>query len=484
MSDLTSILDRWEPVIGLEVHAQLSTKSKMFCGCQNKYGSKPNSNTCPTCLGLPGALPVANAEAVKYALRLGIALGSKITKFSRFSRKNYFYPDLTKGYQISQYDEPICQGGEVIIRWEGLVKNIELTRIHLEEDAGKSIHAQTGNGTQVDFNRCGVPLVEIVTEPVITSPFEARAYLDRLKQILEYLDICDCNMEEGKLRCDANVSIRPKGERQLGTKTEMKNMNSFRGVERGLSSEIVRQAKVLENGGQVEQVTLLWNETDQRAEVMRTKEDAHDYRYFPDPDLVPLLVNDGDLIEAKTSVSELPYEKEERFIKDYKLRLEDALILTSDNKLSNYYERSVKAGASPDHAAKWILGEVLGIINEEGMTIDTFRVKPDRFAGLLTSIKMGKINNATGKEVLRKMLSNTLTADEIIQNDGLAQVSDKSSLSKIISKVLDENPDQLDRYRSGKKALFGFFMGEVMKVTRGKSDPKVLKDLLVLALKD
>ena len=291
-------------------------------------------------------------------------------------------------------------------------------------------------------------------------------------------------MEEGKLRCDANVSIRPKGERQLGTKTEMKNMNSFRGVERGLSSEIVRQAKVLENGGQVEQVTLLWNETDQRAEVMRTKEDAHDYRYFPDPDLVPLLVNDGDLIEAKTSVSELPYEKEERFIKDYKLRLEDALILTSDNKLSNYYERSVKAGSSPDHAAKWILGEVLGIINEEGMTIDTFRVKPDRFAGLLTSIKMGKINNATGKEVLRKMLSNTLTADEIIQNDGLAQVSDKSSLSKIISKVLDENPDQLDRYRSGKKALFGFFMGEVMKVTRGKSDPKVLKDLLVLALKD
>ena len=310
MSDLTSILDRWEPVIGLEVHAQLSTKSKMFCGCQNKYGSKPNSNTCPTCLGLPGALPVANAEAVKYALRLGIALGSKITKFSRFSRKNYFYPDLTKGYQISQYDEPICQGGEVIIRWEGLVKNIELTRIHLEEDAGKSIHAQTGNGTQVDFNRCGVPLVEIVTEPVITSPFEARVYLDRLKQILEYLDICDCNMEEGKLRCDANVSIRPKGERQLGTKTEMKNMNSFRGVERGLSSEIVRQAKVLENGGQVEQVTLLWNETDQRAEVMRTKEAAHDYRYFPDPDLVPLLVNDGDLIEAKTSVSELPYEKE------------------------------------------------------------------------------------------------------------------------------------------------------------------------------
>ncbi len=484
MSDLTSILDRWEPVIGLEVHAQLSTKSKMFCGCQNKYGSKPNSNTCPTCLGLPGALPVANAEAVKYALRLGIALGSKITKFSRFSRKNYFYPDLTKGYQISQYDEPICQGGEVIIRWEGLVKNIELTRIHLEEDAGKSIHAQTGNGTQVDFNRCGVPLVEIVTEPVITSPFEARVYLDRLKQILEYLDICDCNMEEGKLRCDANVSIRPKGERQLGTKTEMKNMNSFRGVERGLSSEIVRQAKVLENGGQVEQVTLLWNEIDQRAEVMRTKEDAHDYRYFPDPDLVPLLVSDGDLIEAKTSVSELPYEKEERFIKDYKLRLEDALILTSDNKLSNYYERSVKAGASPDHAAKWILGEVLGIINEEGITIDTFRVKPDRFAGLLTSIKMGKINNATGKEVLRKMLSNTLTADEIIQNDGLAQVSDKSSLSKIVSKVLDENPDHLDRYRSGKKALFGFFMGEVMKVTQGKSDPKVLKDLLVLALKD
>ncbi|MBF90039.1 MAG: Asp-tRNA(Asn)/Glu-tRNA(Gln) amidotransferase GatCAB subunit B [Candidatus Marinimicrobia bacterium] len=482
MSNLTSVFEKWEPVIGLEVHAQLSTNSKMFCGCKNMYGSKPNSNICPTCLGLPGALPVANAEAIKYALKLGIALGSNITKFSRFARKNYFYPDLTKGYQISQYDEPICQGGKVTIRKNGFVKNIELTRIHLEEDAGKSIHAKSGNGTQVDFNRCGVPLVEIVTEPVIQNPYEARVYLVRLKQILEYLDICDCNLEEGKFRCDANVSIRPKGESQLGTKTEMKNMNSFRGVERGLSNEIIRQAKILENGDQVEQVTLLWNETTQRAEIMRTKEDAHDYRYFPDPDLVPLLVSDGDLIEAKASISELPFEKEERFVKEYDLRLEDALILTSDYELSNYYEKSVRAGASPDHAAKWILGEVLGIINDENITIDTFGVTPDRFAGLLISIKMGKINNHTGKEVLRKMLLNALTADEIIQQEGLIQVSDKTSLGKIVLTILKENPGELQRYRSGKKTLFGFFMGEVMKVTKGKSDPKILKDVLISAL--
>ena len=289
MSDLSAVLEHWEPVIGLEVHAQLSTRTKMFCGCRNSYGAPPNSYTCPTCLGLPGALPVANEQAVNFALRLGLALGCEITQLSRFARKNYFYPDLTKGYQISQYDEPLCVGGHVTIRWKNKVKDIALTRIHMEEDAGKSIHAENGDGTKVDFNRCGVPLVEIVSEPVIQSPEEAKVYLVRLKQILEYLDICDCNLEEGNLRCDANISVRPLGESKFGVKTEMKNMNSFRGVERGLTSEIVRQAQVLDEGGEVEQVTLLWNEAEQKAEVMRSKEEAHDYRYFPDPDLVPFL---------------------------------------------------------------------------------------------------------------------------------------------------------------------------------------------------
>ena len=482
MNDLSAVLERWEPVIGLEVHAQLSTQTKMFCGCRNVYGASPNSYTCPTCLGLPGALPVANEKAVAYTLRLGLALGSEITQFSRFARKNYFYPDLTKGYQISQYDEPLCVGGTVTVRWKGEIREMSLTRIHLEEDAGKSLHAEKGNGTKVDFNRCGVPLVEIVSEPVIRSPGEARAYLTRLKQILEYLNICDCNMEEGNLRCDANISLRPKGEIEFGVKTEMKNMNSFRGVERGLASEIVRQAQVLDGGGEVEQVTLLWNEAEQKAEVMRTKEEAHDYRYFPDPDLVPLSVSDGDLDSVRLSLVEMPYEREERFVNQYGLRLEDALILTSEKSLAGYFEETVSAGAKPVEAAKWILGEVLSIIKDGGMSVSSFSVTPDQFAGLLNSVKSGTINNTTGKDILRKMVKSDLAAAEIIEKEGLAQVSDESALSEAVAQVIADNPDELAKYREGKKVLVGFFMGEVMKATGGKSDPKAVKKLLTASL--
>ena len=482
MSDLSTVLERWEPVIGLEVHAQLSTKTKMFCGCRNVYGAPPNSHTCPTCLGLPGALPVANEQAVNYALKLGLAVGSEITTFSRFARKNYFYPDLTKGYQISQYDEPLCSGGAVTIRWEGASREIPLTRIHLEEDAGKSIHGENGDGTKVDFNRCGVPLVEIVSEPEMRSPSEAKGYLTRLKQILEYLDICDCNMEEGNLRCDANISIRPKGDRQFGVKTEMKNMNSFRGVERGLMSEIVRQAEVLDGGGEVRQVTLLWNEAEQKAEVMRSKEEAHDYRYFPDPDLVPLSVSEDALEQARSSLVELPDEREKRFITQYGLKEDDAVILTSETSLAVYFEATVTEGAEASDAAKWILGEALSMIKEEEGSMDSFPVAPDRFAGLLRSVTDGIVSVATGKSVLRKMASNDLTAAEIIEEEGLAQLSDESALSDAVAKVLEDNPDELERYRSGKKALFGFFMGAVMKATSGKSDPKVTRQLLTDAL--
>ena len=482
MSDLSAVLEHWEPVIGLEVHAQLSTRTKMFCGCRNSYGAPPNSYTCPTCLGLPGALPVANEQAVNFALRLGLALGCEITQLSRFARKNYFYPDLTKGYQISQYDEPLCVGGQVTFRWENEVKEIALTRIHMEEDAGKSIHTGNGDGTKVDFNRCGVPLVEIVSEPVIKSPEEAKAYLVRLKQILEYLNICDCNMEEGNLRCDANISVRPLGESKFGVKTEMKNMNSFRGVERGLTSEIVRQAQVLDEGGEVEQVTLLWNEAEQKAEVMRSKEEAHDYRYFPDPDLVPLSVSDNNLDSIRSSLVEMPYEREERFVNQYGLRLEDVLVLTSEKLLADYFEETVSAGAEPTEATKWIMGEVLSIIKDGGMSVSSFPVMPDQFAGLLNSVKNGTVNVATGKDILRKMVNSDLTAAEIIKKEGLAQVSDESALSEAVAHVVANNPDELGRYREGKKGLFGFFMGEVMKVTDGKSDPNVVKKLLTSSL--
>ena len=482
MRDLSAILEHWEPVIGLEVHAQLSTRTKMFCGCRNSYGAPPNSYTCPTCLGLPGALPVANEQAVNFALRLGLALGCEITQLSCFARKNYFYPDLTKGYQISQYDEPLCVGGQVTIRWENKVKDIALTRIHMEEDAGKSIHAGNGDGTKVDFNRCGVPLVEIVSEPVIQSPEEAKAYLVRLKQILEYLNICDCNMEKGNLRCDANISVRPLGESKFGVKTEMKNMNSFRGVERGLTSEIVRQAQVLDEGGKVEQVTLLWNEAEQKAEVMRSKEEAHDYRYFPDPDLVPLSVSDNNLDSIRSSLVEMPYEREERFVNQYGLRLKDVLVLSSEKLLADYFEETVSAGAEPAEAAKWIMGEVLSIIKDGGMSLSSFPVMPDQFSGLLNSVKNGTVNVATGKDILRRMVKSDLTAAEIIKKEGLAQVSDENALSEAVAQVVANNPDELGRFRKGKKELFGFFMGEVMKVTGGKSDPKVVKKLLTSSL--
>ncbi|MFQ6616097.1 MAG: Asp-tRNA(Asn)/Glu-tRNA(Gln) amidotransferase subunit GatB, partial [Fidelibacterota bacterium] len=387
MSKISPILREWEAVIGLEAHAQLSTRTKMFCSCLNAYGDPPNTHTCPVCLGLPGSLPVPNARAIEYALRLGVALGCEITPFSRFARKNYFYPDLPKGYQISQYEEPLCRGGSVKIRLGGSTKEIPLIRIHLEEDAGKSIHAHRDNGTAVDFNRCGVPLVEIVTEPVIRTPLEARVYLSTLKQILQYLDICDCNMEEGNLRCDANISVRPRGKSVMGTKTEMKNLNSFRSVERGLEYEIERQAGLLKKGEKVDHVTLLWNEELRKAEVMRTKEEAHDYRYFPDPDLVPVTVSEKRLSEIRAALPELPHEREERLVKEFALRLEDVLILTSDPGFADYFEEAVDLGADPKEASKWMVGEVTRILKEKSWEMEAFPVRPDRFVALLDSVR-------------------------------------------------------------------------------------------------
>ena len=484
MKSLTKILQAWEPVIGLEVHAQLSTETKMFCGCKNCYGDPPNTHICPVCLGLPGSLPVANEKAIQYALKLGLALGSQITCFSRFARKNYFYPDLPKGYQISQFEEPLCRNGHVIIKQNDKQKKIPLTRIHLEEDAGKLLHSESRDTTRIDFNRCGVPLVEIVSEPVIRSPQEARKYLTRLKQILQYLDICDGNMEKGNLRCDANISLRQKGETRLGTKTEMKNMNSFRSVERAITYEIIRQAKILTENREIDTVTLLWNEAKQQAEIMRIKEEAHDYRYFPDPDLVPIEISDEQQLKIQKDQIELPHEKEDRFVTSYRLRTEDAVLLASDLHLANYFEEAIRLGGNPENVSKWMLGEMLRILKDRSMNIVSFPVEPERLVELLKALESGAINVSTAKALFRTMLTSERSPGEIIDSEQLTQVSDSEELQGIIDEIITGSPDELSRYRGGKKGLLGYFIGEVMKKTGGKSDPQIVRSLLLESLEE
>lgn len=468
----------WEAIIGLEVHAQLSTHTKMFCSCRNVYGDPPNTHTCPTCLGLPGSLPVPNVRAIEYAIKLGVALGCEITPFSRFARKNYFYPDLPKGYQISQYEEPLCRGGSVKMRLGGTTKEIPLIRIHLEEDAGKSIHSITENGTGVDFNRCGVPLVEIVTEPVIGSPEEARIYLSTLKQILEYLEICDCNMEEGNLRCDANISVRRQGEKEMGTRTEMKNLNSFRAVERGLEFEISRQVGVLKQGGRIEHVTLLWNEETREAEVMRAKEEAHDYRYFPDPDLVPVTVSGGQISKIRAALPELPYERQERFVRQYGLRLEETIILTSETGFADYFEKVVKLGAvDPNEVSKAMVRNVRKILKERVWDIGSFPVEPSRFKDWLDVLQTDA-TPATGSVILEEMVSTGKSARDILRDEDLSRISDEQELNEIIHEVIENSPDEVARYQEGNKKLLGYFMGQVMKKTGGRSDPRAVRSLL------
>ncbi|MBD3275015.1 MAG: Asp-tRNA(Asn)/Glu-tRNA(Gln) amidotransferase subunit GatB [Candidatus Marinimicrobia bacterium] len=468
----------YEPVIGLEVHAQLATNTKLFCSCQYEYGADPNTQTCPICLGMPGVLPVLNKNAVSYAVKMGLATRCKIREFSRFARKNYFYPDLPKGYQISQYDEPLCYEGQIdIVLEDGTEKTIGITRIHLEEDAGKSIHTG-GAGTQVDFNRCGVPLIEIVSEPDIRSPEEARAYLNKLKQILGYIEVSDCNMEEGSLRCDANISIRPRGQKKFGTKTEMKNMNSFRGVERGLQYEIERQKEVLNSGGTVTQDTLLWNEAENRAERMRTKEGAEDYRYFPDPDLLPLVVSRDWMSEIETGMVELPDAKKERFVEEYGIREYDAGVITSDRYLADYYEELAEKSGDPKLAANWVMGEVLRVLKEDNLEITEFPLNTDDLAGLLERLQDETITNNIGKQVFDEMVKSGKSADEIIEAQGLKQVSDTGELESIVEQVISDNQAQYERYKDGNPQLKGFFMGQVMQATKGKANPQLVQEIL------
>jgi len=470
---------KYEVIIGLEIHAQLITDTKIFCRCKNRYGAEPNSLVCPVCLGLPGTLPVLNQKCVEYAMKMGLATECTIARFSRFARKNYFYPDLTKGYQISQYDEPLCASGSVLIRVNDKEKRIGITRIHLEEDAGKSIH-NSGEitDTLVDYNRCGVPLIEIVSEPDMRSPEEAYSYLAKLKQILEYLEICDCNMEEGSLRCDANISLRPFGQEKCGTKTEMKNMNSFRGVERALNFEIQRQMKILDKGGQVLQQTLLWDETSGMAKPMRTKEESDDYRYFPEPDLVPLSVSEKMINQVRNELPELPDDKFKRFISQYHLREYDTKVLTADRKIADYYEKVVKISNDPVLTSKWIQSETLRAIKDKNTDIEHFRISSERMGRLLNILKNNEITVSVAKEVFSKMLESSDSPEQIIAKENLAQVNDSEDLKSIIKEMIAENPNELEKYRDGKKALFGFFMGQMMKKTKGKTNPDVLSSLL------
>lgn len=470
-------MEKYEVVIGLEVHAQLNTKSKVFCGCANQYGEPPNTLTCPICLGMPGTLPVLNAAVITSAIRTGLALDCSIRPFSRTARKNYFYPDLPKGYQISQYDDPLCYDGNLKIETETGPKTIGITRIHIEEDAGKSMHG-LGEGTSVDFNRCGVPLIEIVSEPDMRSQFEAYAYLTKLKQILKYLKVSNCNMEEGSLRCDANVSLRLAGAKELGTKTEVKNMNSFKAVEKALEFEINRQRKVLDAGERVHSVTLFWNDATEEAVLMRSKEEAHDYRYFPEPDLVPISVSDSMIAAIRGQLPELPEARGNRFRTDYALNDEVVNILIGEVEFAEYFEATVLAGAKPKSAASWVTGEVLRILKDEERELASFPIGPPRLSELLNLIDAGKISNQAAKKVFEAMLVKTDGVQQIIGDLGLEQVNDEDELQQFIAEVMAENPDEVAKYRQGKKQLIGFFVGKVMQKSGGSANPKSVGELM------
>lgn len=475
-----SIYDGYEPVIGLEVHAQLQTSSKIFCGCANSYGEEPNSRTCPVCLGLPGALPVLNRKAVEYAMKMILAVGGTVNSRSVFARKNYFYPDLPKGYQISQFDKPIGIGGLLNYRLEnGEERTVRLIRIHLEEDAGKSLHPEKGEShTRVDLNRCGAPLIEIVSEADIRSPEEAYGYLTKLKQTLQYLEVCSGDMEKGHLRCDANISVRPAGAQKFGTRTEVKNMNTFKGVERAITYEINRQVGIVKSGGKVEQATLLWNEAKQAAEMMRGKEESHDYRYFPEPDLVNLVISQQWIKETQSALPELADARAKRFISQFGIREYDAAVLTDSRPLADYFEAVMSEFDDGIAASNWIQTEVLGVINQTKEDIRTYKIRPAMIADLLSRIKKGEISGKIAKQVFAEMTQSGKSAGEIIKEKGLIQISDEPAIRRIVEEILAKNPDNVNAYRSGKVNLFAFFVGQTMKATKGQANPAMVNSIL------
>ncbi len=473
--------DRYETVVGLEVHAQLKTASKIFCACSTTFGARPNTQVCPVCLGLPGVLPVLNERAVRFAVMTGLAVGARISERSVFARKNYFYPDLPKGYQISQYDRPLCVGGSVEIHVDGAWKRIGLVRIHLEEDAGKSLHPEGREGvttTLVDLNRSGVPLIEIVSEPEIRSGAEAYDYLTRLKQILVYLDVCDGNMEEGSLRCDANVSVRPRGQAAFGTKTEIKNMNSFRNVERAIAFETGRQIGLVESGGRVVQETLLWNADKGKAEPMRSKEEAHDYRYFPEPDLLPLDLTPGFVESVRSGLPELPHQVRERLTRDLGIPEYDAEVLTETRALASYYEEVARRSGNAKLASNWIMTEVNGIRNKQGQSIEEFPIRPDRLGDLVKMIAEERISGKIGKQLFEMMLKRPEGPEELVKAQGLLPIDDEASLRALAKEVIAANPGPAAEVRAGKERTFAFLVGQAMKQSRGRAHPEKIQDAL------
>jgi aspartyl-tRNA(Asn)/glutamyl-tRNA(Gln) amidotransferase subunit B len=469
----------WEMVVGLEVHVQLRTASKAFCGCSTNFGAPPNSNTCPVCLALPGALPVLNEKAVELATRAAIALGCTLHHASVFARKNYFYPDLPKGYQISQFDQPLATGGKLEIASENGTRTIGITRVHMEEDAGKSLHDRFTGATAIDLNRAGVPLIEIVSEPDMRSSAEAGTYLRTLRQVLQYLEVSDVSMEEGSLRVDANVSARPRGQKELGTKTEVKNMNSFSGVERALDFEFARQCALLERGERIEQQTLLWDAARGEARVSRTKEGSHDYRYFPEPDLGPLLLDKDWITLIRHSIPELPPAMKKRFADEYHLSPIEIEHLTSHPEIAAYYENAARASGDPKTISNWMMGEVQAAMNAAGIDVTQLRVRPADLAQLVSLVRDGLVSHAAAKKVFALMLESGKPAPQVAKEAGLLQVGDETALAGWIDEVIAEHPEEARRYLAGEKKLQGVLVGLVMKKSSGKADPKLVNQLLM-----
>ena len=478
-------MSEWETVIGLEVHVQLATKSKIFSGASTLFGSSPNTQACNIDLGMPGVLPVLNEEVLKMAIKFGLSIKANINSPTQFARKNYFYPDLPKGYQISQLDNPIVEGGvlEITLK-DGSKKKIRITRAHLEEDAGKSLHEDFEGLTGIDLNRAGTPLLEIVSEPDLSSPEEAVAYLKKIHSIIRYLEISDGNMAEGSMRCDANVSLRKRGSKELGTRTETKNVNSFKFVEKAIQHEMKRQIKILESGERVTQETRLYDSQLDETRPMRSKEYANDYRYFPEPDLLPVVLTEDFIKSVKDLMPELSEEKEKRFIKEYKLSDYDANVLSVDPNLSNFFEEVVVRSRNPKLAANWIMGELSAFLNKENLSILETKVDSINLGNLISRIEDSTISGKIAKEIFEEMWNSKKSPDEIIEEKGLKQVTDSSEIEKVINQVLEQNQSQLEQYKSGKVKLFGFFVGQVMKASRGKANPEQVNKLLEERLKE
>lgn len=471
-------MSKYETIIGLEVHVELATQTKIFCGCSTEFGAPPNTHTCPVCLGHPGVLPVLNKEAVNYAIKAALALNCQVAMESKFDRKNYFYPDSPKAYQISQFDKPIGEHGWIEIEVDGTTKRIGITRLHLEEDAGKLHHLEGEDVSLVDFNRVGVPLIEIVSEPDLRSPQEAKAYLEKLKLILQYLGVSDVKMEEGSLRCDANISLRPYGQKEFGAKNEMKNLNSFRNVERSLEYEVKRQTELLEQGVMITQQTSRWLENEGKTKLMRSKEEAHDYRYFPEPDLVQLQIDDAWKNEIADSIPELPDARMARYTQEYGLSEYDAGILTSSKSLSAFYDEMLHAGTDAKGAANWVTCDVLGYINKEGLELKDIRTTPQRLAALISLIEKGTISTKIARDVFKEMLETGKEPNQVIEEKGLIQISNVDELKIEVDKIVENNPQSIEDWKNGKDRALGFLVGQVMKATKGKANPQVVNELI------